>query len=198
MGLIWSFICPYYSFKRWHEHIHLKSSWGFKFRRGGLGPGGWGKGSVYGMQLFDGHLGLMTQQKFCVRAWMNKTGSPLVSEIGTNVNRHWPCVSLSLSVLQEITLHAPLPPGLCGPMAGHQQEVSNLSGWHRNTAEPWQLMRFQPHPLHSCQSPSCGSCFIPPRLAGPPPCWVLCQMSPDFMWHHHPSDSRFTEPSQDN
>lgn len=48
---------------------------------------------------------------------------------------------LCLSFLQEITLHAPLSPGLCGPMAGHQQEVSNLSGWHRNTAEPRQLMR---------------------------------------------------------
>lgn len=112
-----------------------------------------------------------------------------------SISQHWPCVPL-LSVLQEIALHAPLPPGLRGPVAGHQQEVSNLPSWHWNTAEPWQLMRFNPV---LCQSPSCGSCFLPPRLAGPPsPCWVLCQMSPDFMWHLHSSDSRFTEPSQDN
>jgi len=84
-----------------------------------------------------------------------------------------PCLSV-LSVLQEIALHAPLPPGLRGPMAGHQQEVSHLSSGHRNTAEPRQLMSFQlppppPPPPPPRPSPSRGSCFLPPRLAGRPP-----------------------------
>lgn len=32
--------------------------------------------------------------------------------------------------LQEITLHAPLPPGVCGPVAGHQQEMPHLQSGH--------------------------------------------------------------------
>lgn len=108
-------------------------------------------------------------------------------------------MSLCLSVLQEITLHASLPPGLRGPMAGHQQEVSNLSSWHRNTAEPWQLMRFLPLPL-LVNHPRVVPAFFHPGLPAlfPPLLGAFAKMSPDFMWHHHPSDSRFTEPSQDN
>lgn len=74
---------------------------------------------------------------------------------------------VSLPILQEAALHAPLPPGLRGPMAGHQQKVSNLSSWHRNTAEPRQLMRFDTLVI---QSPSwCDSCFLPPPARQPPP-----------------------------
>lgn len=93
---------------------------------------------------------------------------------------------ICLLFLQETSLHAPLPPGLRGPVVGHQQEVSNLSSWHRNTAEPRQLMGFSsisrlvslllPLPFY------CAGCF--------------CQMSKDFMWHNNPSDSCFTEPNQ--
>lgn len=32
--------------------------------------------------------------------------------------------------LQEITLHAPLSPGVRGSVAGHQQEVSHLQSGH--------------------------------------------------------------------
>lgn len=168
-------------------------------------PGGEDGGSVYSIQLFDGHLGLMTQQKLCLRASVNKITSLLASEVlwstwiyamGDSVNQHWPCVSLSLC-----------PPGdypACTsstravwtngwPPAGSVQSVG-LTSKHSWTLTADEISA----PLHSCQSPSCGSCFIPPRLAGPPPVGCFCQMSPDFMWHHHPSDSRFTEPSQDN
>lgn len=48
----------------------------------------------------------------------------------------------------------------------------------------WTLTADEIQPSLLCQSLSRGSCFLPSRLAGPPsPCWVLCQMSPDFMWH---------------
>lgn len=39
------------------------------------------------------------------------------------------CVSV-LSCLQEVTVHAPLPPGVRGSVVGHQQEVPHLQSGH--------------------------------------------------------------------
>lgn len=45
-----------------------------------------------------------------------------------------------LLCLQEITLHAPLPPGVCGSVACHQQEMPHLQSWHWDPTDPRQLI----------------------------------------------------------
>lgn len=88
-------------------------------------------------------------------------------------------------------MHAPLPPGLRGPVVGYQQEVSNMPGWHRNTAEPRQLMGFDSLLIHSVLWDSSLS-SISAQQPSPDPhasfstWWVLCQMSPDFTRHEPP------------
>ncbi|XP_018592142.2 E3 ubiquitin-protein ligase RNF165 isoform X1 [Scleropages formosus] len=67
---------------------------------------------------------------------------------------------------KEITLHAPLPSGVCGPVAGHQQEVPHLSGGHRDPADARQLMF---HLLLPAPATVPTEGLVPPRLSLPLP-----------------------------
>lgn len=107
---------------------------------GGGGDGQPGRVSVYSVQLSSRRVMLMSQRKEVAvsacrseltRALRGHAAHKLSADsctVNVNQQRFFFFFFFSLSVLQEITMHASLPPGLCGPVAGHQPEVSNLSG----------------------------------------------------------------------
>ncbi|CAB1332387.1 unnamed protein product, partial [Coregonus sp. 'balchen'] len=108
------------------------------------------------------------------------------------------CLSMLEDAEDAVTLHAPLPPGLCGPVAGDQQEVSNLPRGHRDAAPSRQLIGpgVKPDGLAAVNHPGV---FPAPLHPGPGPsphgCFAKClQTSCDIITL---SDSRFTEPTQD-
>lgn len=78
-----------------------------------------------------------------------------------------------LLCLQEITVHAPLPSGVCGSVAGNQQEMPHLQSGHWDPADPRQLIA----PAGSCSFGSSLWFLLPPPAGS---VRKLCQTSPLF------------------